>query len=199
MSEDSEKAVAEVARSLKGFEAKVTALEVVDGPSEATALAMVKTVKDAGRAAEDKLDEFIRPLNEVVKNLRSVFKPHIDRFKALETAIKGKMNAYRAKIEAEAAEERRKAEEKRKKAEAKAEATGKPVKEVAIPEAPKQMVQAGNAAVVYRKVKKFEITDETKIPRNFLEVNTTKIRAAVMQGIEIPGVKTWEESEAAIR
>lgn len=194
-----DQAVAEVTKSLKGWESKVEALAVETPEDEAGALTMVKTVKDAGKAAEDKLDEFIGPLNTVVKNLRSVFKPHIDRFKALETSIKQKMNAYRAAVEAAAAAERRKAEEKRRKAEERAEATGKPVKEVYVPPAPVQTVQSNGAAVTYRKVKKFEIIDEAKVPRQFLEVNQSKVRMAVLQGIEIPGVRAWEESEAAIR
>lgn len=194
-----DQAVAEVTKSLKGWESKVAALAVETPEDEAGALAMVKTVKDAGKAAEDKLDEFIGPLNTVVKNLRAVFKPHIDRFKSLEISIKQKMNAYRSEIEAAAAEERRKAEEKLRKAQAKAEETGKPMKAVYVPPPPVQTVQSNGASVTYRKVKKFEIVDESKVPRQFLEINQSKIRTAILQGIEVPGVRSWEESEAAIR
>lgn len=51
-----------------------------------------------------------------------------------------------------------------------------------------------------RKTWTFEITDESKVPRDFLVIDDKKIRAAVREGIrEIPGVRIFEEETMAIR
>ncbi|TET23384.1 MAG: hypothetical protein E3J78_02315 [Candidatus Cloacimonadota bacterium] len=45
-----------------------------------------------------------------------------------------------------------------------------------------------------RKVWKFEITDPTRVPREYMTINEAKIRNVVRSGIrEIPGVRIYQE------
>lgn len=74
-----------------------------------------------------------------------------------------------------------------------------PVRQVA-PSAPLTTVRATVGAVTVRKVWAFEVRSPAEVPRAYLVVDETAIRAAVRAGVrEIPGVVIFEREEIAGR
>ena len=66
-------------------------------------------------------------------------------------------------------------------------------------EASTQAVTPKVSGVVVKKVTKFEIIDESKLPRHVLKPDQALIRADVKAGIAVPGVRVWEEEEISAR
>jgi hypothetical protein len=80
----------------------------------------------------------------------------------------------------------------------KAEKRGVEAPKIVAPVVPPPPTRVGNLST--RKVWKFTVTDETKVPREYLVVDETKIRKFVAAGVrEIPGVNIYQEEETVIR
>ena len=61
-------------------------------------------------------------------------------------------------------------------------------------------VRSTSGTMSAKKIWKFELTDGTQVPREFMMVNETAIRRAIMDGVrEIPGVRIYQEESISIR
>lgn len=107
---------------------------------------------------------------------QSAERAELERQKAANEAKQRKIDAEKERLEREkqrkADEEA--AEEARKEQEAEA----------------RRRVKTG-----VRTITKFEVTDEFEVPREYCTPNDQLIRAAVLAGKEIPGVRVWKEKK----
>lgn len=141
------------------------------------------------KIVEDRREFFVKPLRDHVNNINKWFKEFTVPLSEADKIVSEKMSAFRLKQQRAIEEKNRKL---REQAEAKAEKKGVPVSEIPVKQValPQKSVGSGS----FRKVKDYEIIDETKIPRAYLEPNLAQIRKAVNAGItEIPGIRIFEK------
>jgi len=132
------------------------------------------------------------PLLKAKQKIDAYFKPATTSLAAAEKSLKSIMGDYQLKLQRERAEAARKAEEAARKA-----APVEEVQEILVKAAKIETPKVEGVSV--RMIKKFEISDPDKLPRHLLVPDTTKIRSAVMSGVEVPGVRVWEEPSIATR
>lgn len=147
--------------------------------------------------------DLIKPIQSVVKSHQAkrdeVLAPLAERESKLNVAILG----YRQKQQAEAAEAQRKANEAYDKKVEKAVEKGKDVSLIAPPrqiDTPAKTMETGTgAAVSFRKIRKYEIINRDLLPDEYWMPDETKVGKCVRAGLDIPGVRTWEEEVSAVR
>lgn len=193
-------------------------MTVTDTATAAKVTEMLAIVADTAKRSEERRVALVKPLNDEVKSINDLVRPLAAAFDALKTKGKDKQLAWhraeQARVERERAEaDRARREAERAEAEARAAAiakaaeTGKPV-EIPAP-APVVVAPVAEASrgvktdygtTTVRKVWRFEITDATRVPRNFLSVDEQAIRRAVADGArEIEGVRIYQEEQLSVR
>lgn len=192
------------------FERKADELSISSSADVEVAADLLGSIKKMQKHLKGQETEAKKPYQELVKGIIAAFKPINLKLSAAEDTIKGKVVEYR-KAEAQ------KAEEQKAKIEARVgEGRGKlkvqtAINKISDVEASKSAahVDTGNSTMTVRKVKKLEITDESLIPREYLVVDSAKVRAAAFkiydlkkEGVEvamIPGVNVTEEESIGAR
>jgi ribosomal protein S21 len=210
--ERARKALEWVEPKLAEMREQVEALAVTDEASNAFAselLTQISTLKKSLETARKALieapDKYVRSVNHFVKTYRDPVDAAIRR-------VKEKLSKYVIAEEAK----RRKAEAKAREAEIRRMAAldaqraadgadGKkqeqkplPVFNLTAEEKPGPVrTESGTVSKSIRKT--WKITDESKLPREYLIANMTKIKTAWNAGIDIPGVETIEEAIISAR
>jgi hypothetical protein len=181
-------------------------VQVMDDKTNILAVEMASQAKRLNNAIEKSRKEFVDPANQFVKAVNNLAKNYQGKLQAIEGGLKSKISGYQTKLEME----RRKREEAERKArlelQKKIEAEAAllnieaPVMAPAVvPEVVKVIrTEAGTAS--QRKEWRFEVTDESQVPREYMAVDLGKIRQAVKAGIrEIRGIRIFEESVTTLR
>lgn len=174
--------------------------------SSKDAVTITGLAKKLFKEMEDERKKISGPINSFVSKLNGAFKLYQETLKGVETDTKRFIQIYQNRVELE----RRKAEEAaRKEAEALQEKLNAEAAEAGVeaPEvvpavvAPKPTVTRTEDGTAYEVVTwDFTVEDETKIPREYLMVDTARIRQAVKAGLrEIPGIKIFEKKEVRVR
>jgi hypothetical protein len=174
----------------------------------------LQAVKAKWQTIETQRKKLLSPVDESRKTIMEFFRGPLNFLERAEAAYKKKLSDYSATKQRKRQEEQAKADElarkEREKLEqraAKAEAGGKAEKaellqrQAAATVAPVVQHQAPKVAgISERLVWRFEITDPTKIPREYLSVDEKKIGGVVrsLKGdANIPGVRVYSESVVA--
>jgi hypothetical protein len=183
-----------------------TALEILDDVSRAAGTDMASDARKIERAIEEVRAFYKRPALEygrAVDNLAQQFK---GRLQQVVNTIKQKDRQYQAKLDLEHRKQQeaaRKAQEDLQKKiddEAKAAGVEAPKVEAPVVAPPPSAVKTEKGSISYREVWKFKVTDESKVPRDYLSVDERKIRDAVKNGIrQIDGVEIYSEKEPVLR
>jgi hypothetical protein len=185
-------------RSLEMYEGKIdriiehaTKITVVSNWSAEEAISfggeakqLAKSIDNARKAITDPARKFVNKMNDVAK----VF---TEKLEQVESIIKAKVAAWkRAQAEKIAKEE--------ESAKALSESLGIEVAAYIV-DAPKNI--RGDGAMSYEQtVWRYEIEDESLIPREYLSVDETKIKGVVKAGIRsIPGLKIFSEQKMIIK
>lgn len=139
----------------------------------------------------------------VTKPLLQALNAERKRWKPLETMYEGAIALLRRKMTKYQTDETAKAKAEEAKIAARVgEGKGKLKVETAVRkmgeiEAPDKRVSTNAGMVKFRPVKKFEVTDLSALANyadgGYILPNETAIRKAMMSGIEIPGVRYYEE------
>jgi len=183
-------------------------IEIVDDNSLKQATDLVSWIAKVKKSIEEKRQFFVKPLNDQVKRINDMFKNYIKPLEQADTTVRGKILSYRQEQERKRREEeerlRKLAEEEQKRLEKQAAKKGieAPPPQIVVPtiQAAPKTIKSDLGATQVRTVWDFEIEDETKIPREFLQPNITAIRAAVKAGVRnIPGVRIFQKEELAVR
>ena len=191
------------------FERTANDLTINNAGDMEKAVEVLGSIKKMQKHLKTQETDAKKPYQELVKGIIAAFKPVNTQLTAAEDTIKGKIGAFRRK-EAELAEA------KKAKIEARVgEGKGKLKEQTAINQIANveqnrsaAHIDTGTSKLTTRKVKKLNITDESLIPREFLVVDTAKLRKAAFDiydlksnGVDVamvPGVEvTVEESYGA--
>lgn len=197
---------------------KANAVAIVDDTTFRGAADLLRTFKTYSKRVSDTFDPLIKSQNEAVKKTRETMKTFARPAEEAEGIVKRKMADYQQEQERRAAEEAarlreqamKEAEERRlQEAIALERAGDKRAAEAAI-EAPIVAPPPPIAArptpkvegVSFKTAYKFEVTDESIVPREFLKVDEVKlggyVRSMKAAAIDkIPGVRVWEEKQVA--
>ena len=155
---------------------------------------VVKEVAMKVKKLDAKRMEYTKPLDETKKLIMADFKSVTDPLEEFCTLVKKKMLDYYKETQ-----QRKNEEQARIDAEALEKARQGNVSEVQVPIVNEEVkTQRGDVSTItIRKVWTFKITDETKIPRDYLVVDERKIREAIRNGERrIDGVDIFQEEQA---
>jgi hypothetical protein len=175
--------------------AEINEFEIQTKDDLAFAVEILTETKANLKRLDEKRKEITGPLNEALKAANGLFKPAITFYEKCEKIIKQKIAAAYAQAGSEA----------RAALEAASEAAG-----IGDGTGVTAALQAHDDAVEfpevegiqYRSIWKFEITDESLIPRDFLTPNILLISGVVQNkkgATDIPGVRVFEEKIVAVR
>jgi len=156
---------------------------------------MLQEVKGHTKRLTDKRTTVTKPLNDALKATRALFKPALDFYGECERIIKRKMSDAHREAQAAA---------RLALAEASVAAQDKDI--AAVDEAIEKHEAANSFpeadGIQYRSVWKYEITDASQIPREFLSPDLKLIGAHVTHrkgAAVIPGVRVYEDTIIAAK
>lgn len=156
----------------------------------------IKEVNTRIRKLEEKRKQYTDPLDDLKKQIMSDFKQMTDPLEEFVDMVKSKM------LEFYKAEQKRKDEEqKRIEAEALEKAKQEDVSEVIVPVVNHQLkTQRGyKSTITVKKVWKWRVVDETKVPREYLCLDEKKINLAVRNEVrKIDGLEIYQEETAPV-
>jgi hypothetical protein len=182
------------------------AIEITCDEEESMAISAISKIKSFGKETEAARKNHVEPFNKLVKRVNDMFRPISDSIEKAETEIKAKIGGYRTEKEKARLEFERKQQEEFQRKIAEEQAKAKAEKREAVIIAPpvatmkETVTRTENGSAFSRKVWKFRIVDEAQIPRQYLAVDETKIRAAIKSGVHaIQGCEIYETEEIAIR
>lgn len=145
--------------------------------------------KENDRIVKDE-KELTNPINEALKKIREKYRPAKDILSQAITIARRTISDYQTKEDAKA--------ESKKEAIALKAAEGKMGGETAIRKmdevnTPEAKVATAHGSVSFREDEKFEVTDHTKLPWEYLIPDEVAIRKAMKANLHLPGVRYWKE------
>lgn len=170
--------------------AQVSSIEIVsseDMQNATSTLSQLNKYLDAMTVEKERLT---KPINEALKEIRSRYKPTEQLLEEAISDLKSKMSSFQTLALAEQRKEEEKIAKRLADGKLKVETAIKKISEIDAPEA---KVATEEGSVGFRTVKKFEIMDLILLPIGFHLPNEPKIREAMKSGIELPGVRYYEE------
>ena len=175
-------------REAKAVALAVSSMTIETAENYGVAVDCLKEIKTKYTDLESQRHAITQPLMKAKQNVDKLFKPALTSLKSAELSMKKSMGNYQQRQEELRIRELEKAAIASKEGE-----EAEVVQEILIKAAEHQKATSAVNGVTVRKTKKFEVTDESKLPRHLLVPDMSKIRKAVMSGAEIPGVLIWEE------
>ena len=183
------------------------AIAVKDQAGQVVATKLAANIRKIAKTVEDARKDYTAPINDHVKAVNGLAK---EVSAPLDDAIRhltGQLNQYAAHVELErrkAEEEaRRQAEEEQKRLNAEAKAAG--VEAPTVPEVlpAKQeatTVRTEEGTAYQRKTWTFSVEKLGDVPREYMVLNESAVRAAIKNGVRsIPGMKIFETTNTVIR
>ena len=175
---------------------KAESLTVKNQQEYSEAVEVLSKIKTVKKMVKENKEAITKPINESLKNIRALFSPIEENTEKAEDIIKSKMRNF--------LDEEEERERKEKEKIAHKLALGKISEEKAIEkiEDVKKMenkVETKTGGATVRIERKFRITDEFRIPREYLTPDLAKIKDAVLkQNQIIDGVEVYEEKNISI-
>jgi len=150
-------------------------------------------IKNVGREIKEKKENITKPLNEALRNVRAFFAPVESQWIGAERKVKMIMVDYNNFKQAEARKKIEVIEKKVEKRTMTFESAADQIESVS----PKKSVEGKTGAVQFRTVREVIITDEKKLPREYLVPDMVKIRKVALAGVAISGVTVAEKQIVA--
>lgn len=167
---------------------------ITDVESYRRALGILVQLVEIKTALESRRKFFSQPLYEQMRRVNDYFGQWLKPLEEAEKLLRQKIVDYRKKLKEELKQKEEQIYEQIKE---EFGADELPLVEVVGNLAKTESVAGGEIQV--RVVKKWEIEDESKLPREFLKPDEKKIGEAVKKGQEIPGVRVYTEEELAVK
>ncbi len=171
-------------------------LSITSNEEMVKATDLLSKMKTVARMIKERKEEITKPLTEALNSARDLFKPIESNLADAEKVVKTKMLSWQdeedKRIEAAKAKVMDKVEDGKMSAE---KASGKieQIGEV------QTSVRGKVGSVSTKIIKKYRVTDETKIPREFLTPDMVKITEALKAGQAVPGAEMYEEKTISAR
>jgi len=174
----------------------VSDLVIEDQEGLKNAINILSAIKGVQKALKDWKDERIKPIKISIKKLEGDMKPYETSCKDAEDDVKGKMITYHKQVAEAEAKARAKIAEKVESGRIKEE-TG--VKQLEKVQTADTFVKKDKGSISFKKVKKFDIEDLSKLPIAYHLADMVAIRKQMNAGIELPGVRYYEEDSVTAR
>lgn len=141
---------------------------------------ILKTLSDAAKKAKEQKDKVLKPLLEAVNARREEWRPIEDKLKSCIDSVKDQMAGF-LKLE----------EQREQKERQKILSDGRLKSEVTISNKLAAIESAPTGGS--RKILVLKITSPALIPREYLDINETRLRADLKEGKIIPGAELVRE------
>lgn len=157
---------------------------------------LLSKIKTVGKMIKERKEQITKPLNEALSSARDLFRPIEDDTSSAEKVIKSKMLTFQAAEEAKARKEEERITARVEKGTMRPDTAAEKLQNIT--PAP-TAVQGKVGAVKTMTIKKYRVTDETKLPREFLMPNMPAITEALKAGTVVPGAEMYEEKVISAR
>lgn len=156
------------------------------------------------KSIEEKRTEYTGPINEHLHIINAAFKTITEPLESAWKITRGKVTAYNLEQE----RRRREAEEINRQKDELAKREAKlnegvitvNTEPVVVPAAPQAHIYAEAGTLGTRKDRKWEVEDITKVPVEYLTVDSVAIGKLVRAGIKsIAGIRIWTEDSLTVR
>lgn len=180
---------------------KVDKVVIKNDDDRASATELLSALSKVSKDIEEQRTDLVKPLNDTVKKINANAKKYSAPIDDAISKIKRGISNYILEQDRKAKEKEEKELAKLAEKNAKREAEGKaPVlttlQSVARPEATMR-TDAGRTTT--RKVWKFEIIDDAKVPADYRSADIAKIKVAVSNGVrQIDGVRIYEDAVVSV-
>ena len=157
---------------------------------------ILSKIKTVGKMIKERKEAITKPLMESLNSVRDLFRPIESNHVEAEKIIKTKMLAWQDAEDKRAEAERAKVAARVEKGTMKPETAVEKMEQ--IQDAP--VTTKGKVGTVSTKIiKKYRVTDESKLPREFLTPDMGKITEALKAGQAVPGAEMYEEKVISAR
>lgn len=154
------------------------------------------------KGIEEHRQLYVKPLNEHVKAVNTAFKTLTEPIEEADKTLRDVIGKYRAEVDRKRHEAEAinlaKEELARREAALNQGVITIDTTPVNVPDAPAAHVRAEAATLGTAKVWKFEVVDENLLPKEFMLPDLVKIGKVIRAGVNIPGVKSWQEDSIRI-
>ena len=196
MKKENNKELEIIKKEISPVQAKVSSLVIKSGADMTDATEILSRCNKYYDSLKIEKEKITKPLNAVLKEVRGRYKPIEDQLDEIITTIKGKMGSYQQiALQKQEKEEQKIAD---KVASGKME-VGKAIDKLGEMDSPEEKVKTDEGSVSFKTVKKFEVMDLTLLPVDYLLPNEVAIRKAKTEGIELAGVRYYEEQSVINR
>ena len=185
--------LAPLRKNISIIETKANELSIKTDADVSTASDFLFKISQFQKAVEQKKDKYVAPANAIIKEARETYNPIIKSCEAAEELVKDKLVDFDTKRQAEALKKLDKVASKLAEGKIDLEKASSMIDGAK----PVNSYSGDVGAISFRINKVVVITDDTKIPRKWLEPNMVAIRSAVLAGEVIPGVEIKEEKIVA--
>lgn len=175
---------------------------VKDSASEEQAVLFLGKIKDSLKTAKTHFDFLTKPLKDHVKAIKVEYDAVSKPLEEAEALIKSGIIKYRNSEEFKKKEAERIALEEY----ARAAVRDNDIEKLSViasehndvSQAAPKTVKTSEANMHMRKNIRFEIVDMDLIPKAYLLVNDSAVKAAIKDGYDVPGIKHWIEMTPTI-
>lgn len=165
-------------------------IKIVDEQSLTKATEVLSQANKYAKQLEEDKQKITKPINDALKEIRARYKPLENKLEDIILTIRKSMTSYQTEQMRLKKIEEEKIANRVAKGTLKVETGIRKLEE--LPQtADKIATQSGKIA--FKTVKKFEVIDLTQVPIKYHLADETAIRDAMKAGIELPGVKYFEE------
>jgi hypothetical protein len=182
--------------------------EITDRGTAGEASDALKALRFAREDVEEARKAAKAPYKATGDRIDADFKELLSPLAAAERSLKDRLVAFE-QAERKAAEEVRKREERnarrrQERENEKAAEEGRASHDkmgAPPPPPPPPSVRGGHGQSTVKQVTKYQVEDEAQVPDRFFDrvLNKQRLRASVMAGEAVPGVRIWKESKVATR
>jgi len=177
-------------KALSAAEAlKITSKEELEKGVE-----LLSKIKAVQKLNTNKKLSITRPINDGLKEVRDLFRPIENSISDAERIVKDKMLTYQEEVDREAKEKEAKIAARLRKGTMKVETAINKMEEIKNVD---QTVKSNSGSAQFRVRRVVVVTNENKLPREYLEPNMQLIKKDALDGKEIPGVRVEERKEVA--
>ena len=162
---------------------------------------ILKHISEQMATIERKRKTFTQPINQSLKEINNTFKELVKPLQLAKNILTQKVMAWRREEQEKIRLEQEriaKEEERRRKIQEAHKEKGHEVSEPVVMARPEPLRATDTTQT--RKVWRFTIIDETKIPQEYLMIDAFKIKEAIRDGIRtIPGIRIFQDEIMVIK
>lgn len=188
----SENVVKVLEKEIVPFIKKADSITISSANDMTKASEILSVVNKYADTVKERKESVTKPLNTALKAARALFSPLEDKLDGAISSIRSAMITYQTEQKRIADAEAKKIADRIGDGKGKLQIATAVAKIEAI-DRPEEKIIVESGSIKFRTDKKFEIMDKTLVPMEYHEIDQVKVRIAMKAGIELPGVRYYEE------